>query len=204
MASSPTRTLVFLDIDIDDWRAGYQRAVEFVEQNNLKYGLSSDQLHELGGGEKKKVKQECYPNDYEWSTRGPIRMKQRAERIVIEVWPEKAPLSCENFLALITGKKGVSGAVHGSFCAGWRAAAAPVMLVVRTVSWCRKQWQETALSRVPLPPDCPWLRCSSWRYFIRQRDWRRKYPTTAAAAYPLVVSCFSQYSPHLLLLQCFP
>ena len=35
---------------------------------------------------------------------------QRSERIVIEVWPEIAPLACENFLALITGKKGVSGA----------------------------------------------------------------------------------------------
>lgn len=42
------RPRVYLDIDIDDWRAAYGRAVEFVEQNNLKYSLSSDDLEQLG------------------------------------------------------------------------------------------------------------------------------------------------------------
>lgn len=34
---------------------------------------------------------------------------QRDERIVIELWPDVAPLACENFLALVTGAKGTSG-----------------------------------------------------------------------------------------------
>jgi cyclophilin family peptidyl-prolyl cis-trans isomerase len=36
-------------------------------------------------------------------------MKQREERIVVEVWPDVAPLACENFLALVSGSKGTSG-----------------------------------------------------------------------------------------------
>ena len=36
----------FIDVDIDDWRAGYQRAVDFVKANNLKYSLSTDELEQ--------------------------------------------------------------------------------------------------------------------------------------------------------------
>ena len=66
------RPHVFLDIDIDGWRAAYQRAVDFVAQNSLKYSLSSDNLLELGGSEKKRVRTDYYPNDFDWSSRGPI------------------------------------------------------------------------------------------------------------------------------------
>ena len=103
------RPHVFLDIDIDGWRAAYQRAVDFVAQNSLKYSLSSDNLLELGGSEKKRVRTDYYPNDFDWSSRGPIRMKQRDERIVVELWPDVAPLACENFLSLVSGAKGKSG-----------------------------------------------------------------------------------------------
>lgn len=50
--------------------------MDFVAQNSLKYSLSSDKLEDLGGSEKKRVRTEYYPNDYEWSARGPIRLKQ--------------------------------------------------------------------------------------------------------------------------------
>lgn len=104
MASATTqdKVLVFIDVDIDGWRDGYQRAVDFVKQNNLKYSLSSDDLEKLGGSEKKRVRTEYYPNDYEWSQKGPLRMKRREERIVFELWPSLAPLACENFIALVS------------------------------------------------------------------------------------------------------
>lgn len=82
---------VFIDVDIDDWRAGYQRATDFVKANNLKYSLTTDELEELGGGEKKRVRTEYYPNDFEWSQKGPIRMKRREERIIFEVGPSRWP-----------------------------------------------------------------------------------------------------------------
>ena len=107
-AAGSARPRIYLDIDVDGWRAAYQRAVDFVASNDLKYSLSSNVLAELGGSEKKRVRTEYYPNDYDWSSRGPIRLKQRQERIEIELWPDVAPLACENFLALVTGSKGTS------------------------------------------------------------------------------------------------
>ena len=59
----------YLDIDIDDNRASFKRACEFVEANSIKYGLSSNSLHELGGREKLSVP-ELYANDFNWKDRG--------------------------------------------------------------------------------------------------------------------------------------
>ena len=42
---------VWLDIDINDTRMSYQRAVDFVGAKNLAYNLSSNWLPELGGSE---------------------------------------------------------------------------------------------------------------------------------------------------------
>ena len=76
---TPARPRVFFDIDIDDWRASHARAAAFVEATNLRYGLSTDRLQDLGGSERVRVRRDLYPNDYEWSSRGPIRMKPRRE-----------------------------------------------------------------------------------------------------------------------------
>lgn len=40
---------MYIDVDIDDDRAAYTLAQEFVEKNSIKYGLSSNKLEELGG-----------------------------------------------------------------------------------------------------------------------------------------------------------
>ena len=57
---------VFLDIDIDSRREKYARAAAFVEATDLRYGFSSKDIAELGGGEKRRVL-ECYQDDFDWS-----------------------------------------------------------------------------------------------------------------------------------------
>ena len=98
---------VYFDIDINDWRSGYERARAFVAATNLRYGLSSNVLEDLGGSEKVRLRRDLYPNDFEWASRGTVRTRRRAERIVFELWPEIAPLAVKNFIALATGSKGV-------------------------------------------------------------------------------------------------
>jgi hypothetical protein len=85
MTTTAQAVRVFIDVDVNGWRAAYQRAVDFVEQNNLKYSLSSDDLEALGGSEKKRVRTEYYPNDFAWAGKGEIRLKRREERIILEV-----------------------------------------------------------------------------------------------------------------------
>jgi len=94
-------------VDINDTRAAYQRACDFVAARNLAYNLTSNVLEELGGSEKKRVKESLYPNDFEWSQKGRICLRMPPERIVFELFPDKAPLAVENFVALIKGSKGV-------------------------------------------------------------------------------------------------
>ncbi len=78
-----TRHVVFLDVDIDDQRAAYKLAEvrdadhapmlllvnllyvqEFVDKCSIKYGLSSNKLDELGGGERKSLPS-TFDSDYE-------------------------------------------------------------------------------------------------------------------------------------------
>lgn len=68
------RPRVFLDIDINGTRAAYQRAKEFVAARNLAYNLTSNDLEELGGSEKKRVKESLYPNDFEWGSKVRVSM----------------------------------------------------------------------------------------------------------------------------------
>ncbi|EOD23328.1 hypothetical protein EMIHUDRAFT_368186 [Emiliania huxleyi CCMP1516] len=96
----------WLDIDINDSRAAYQRAVNFVAAKNLAYSLTSNWLPELGGSELKRVKEQLYANDFEWSGRGRCAVKMPPQRIYVEVWPEVAPLAVENFVALLLGNRG--------------------------------------------------------------------------------------------------
>jgi peptidyl-prolyl isomerase D len=100
------RPRAFLDIDIDGWRAAYANAEAFVAATNLRYGLSSDKLEDLGGSEKARIRKELFANDYEWSSKGNVVTRRRPERLVVELWPDVSPLACQNFLALITGEKG--------------------------------------------------------------------------------------------------
>ena len=82
----------FLDFDIDDTRASYKRACEFVEGNSIKYGLSSNKLSELGGREKLSVP-ELYANDYVWSQKGSCSIDiQPFTRIVFEMFADDSPL----------------------------------------------------------------------------------------------------------------
>lgn len=110
--SAPTGVLpqVWMDIDINDTRAAYKRAQDFVAAKNLAYSLSSNRLEELGGSEKKRVKDVLYPADFEWGQKGRICVRMPPERLTFELWPDVAPLACQNFLSLATGHKGMGGA----------------------------------------------------------------------------------------------
>ena len=98
--------VIWLDIDLNGTREAYQRAVDFVAAKNLAYNLKSNLLEELGGSEKKRIKEVLYPNDYEWSTKGRIALAMPPARICVELWPEVAPLAVENFVALVLGNRG--------------------------------------------------------------------------------------------------
>jgi hypothetical protein len=57
-----------------------------------------------------------------WSQKGRIVTKMRPERMVIEVWPDVAPLAVKNFMALCTGEKGKGEAgipLHYKVGIGW-------------------------------------------------------------------------------------
>lgn len=97
----------WLDIDINGTREAYARAVAFVEAKNLAYNLTSNRLEELGGSEKRRIKETLYPNDYEWAQRGRVCVRMPPERLTFELWPDVAPLAVQNFLSLVTGHRGV-------------------------------------------------------------------------------------------------
>ena len=97
---------VYLDIDINAHRAAFALAKEFVETCNLKYGLSSSRIEELGGSEKARL-QELFENDFVFSTRGRIEVNPAVhERLVIELFDDIAPNACKNFVTLCQGTGG--------------------------------------------------------------------------------------------------
>ncbi|KAJ1636403.1 cyclophilin-like domain-containing protein [Pavlovales sp. CCMP2436] len=97
----------WLEIDINETRAAYKRAVDFVEANNLTYNLTSNWLEELGGSEKRRIKEVLYPGDFAWAQKGRVCVRQPPERLTFELWPDLAPLAVQNFLSLVTGHRGV-------------------------------------------------------------------------------------------------
>ena len=102
-ASGGGAVLAYLDIDIDD-----SRAASFVESCSIKYGLSSNSIHALGGRERLSVP-ELYSNDFDWRAKGRcIAQPQPCCRMVFELYPDTSPLAVENFVALCTGSKGKS------------------------------------------------------------------------------------------------
>jgi len=106
--------LVYIDLDFNDSRNAYKRAVDFVSSNSIKYALSSNILTELGGREILSVP-ELFANDFVWSAANPGRVitsPQRATRLIFSLDPVNSPLACENFLALCTGSKGISKNSH--------------------------------------------------------------------------------------------
>jgi peptidylprolyl isomerase len=113
-SSSPSSSLVYIDLDFENARAAYKRAVSFVSTHSIKYGLSSNILSELGGRELQSVP-DLALNDFAWSQANPgpvITRPQRATRLVFALDAESSPLACENFTALCTGSKGVSKNSH--------------------------------------------------------------------------------------------
>jgi len=97
-------------------RAGHRKGARAVSVTTLKFphfhprgsGARPDLSFtpELGGSELKRVKEQLYPNDFEWSTKGRCAVKMPPQRVYVELWPEVAPLAVENFVALLLGNRG--------------------------------------------------------------------------------------------------
>lgn len=99
----------FIDIDIGGHREAHERAIAFVSSCNLRYGLSSSVLSELGGSERARLG-ELYESDPTWASRGRAEWSPAAhgERVEIELFTDAAPTCVANFCALLTGSKGKS------------------------------------------------------------------------------------------------
>jgi len=95
--------LVFLDIDIDGAQEAFQRAKDFVTTTNLRYSLTSNWLHELGGAEIARLP-DLYESDYEWAQRGPMITSMPPQRMVIKCFAKPSPLAVKNFVSLAHGK----------------------------------------------------------------------------------------------------
>lgn len=75
----------YLCIDINGERDAYSRAVDFVSKTNLRYGLTSEKLEELGGSEKNRLP-ELYSTDFDWKDKGYIITKAPADKVVVELF----------------------------------------------------------------------------------------------------------------------
>jgi hypothetical protein len=87
----------------------YDRAEAFVAATNLRYGLTSDKLTELGGSELARLP-ELYGNDFDWASQGYIITARPTDRVEIELLDGECPLAVANFLSLCKGDKGKSKA----------------------------------------------------------------------------------------------
>jgi len=96
----------WIEVDIDESRAAYQRACDFVEACDLRYGFSSKELSKLGGSEKAGL-MDLYEADYDWGGKGRIQLSPpEFERITFALNLDAAPNACENFTSLCVGDKG--------------------------------------------------------------------------------------------------
>ena len=85
--------LAYLDLDFNNSRDAYRRAVDFVAKYSIKYKLSSNVLSELGGQERKSIP-ELVSGDYEFSQLGRVQTSpQAATRLVFELLPKDSPLA---------------------------------------------------------------------------------------------------------------
>eukprot|EP00040_Diaphanoeca_grandis_P012241 m.62232 g.62232 ORF g.62232 m.62232 type:complete len:256 (+) comp23116_c0_seq1:71-838(+) len=102
-----TEIKCFLIIDVDESRAAYERACDFVAATNLTYNWSSKVLADLGGSERARLP-DMYEADYTWSQKGRILLDPPVDRVVVKLNPKVAPLAVENFVTLCLGFKGKS------------------------------------------------------------------------------------------------
>mmetsp|Transcript_37054 Transcript_37054/g.105381 ORF Transcript_37054/g.105381 Transcript_37054/m.105381 type:complete len:231 (-) Transcript_37054:116-808(-) len=108
-------TRVFLDIDIDGELVAFQLGSEFVDQNDIKYSLSSKDVLQLGGSEIARLP-ELFACDYEWSQRGKAIFKPPQQRVIIELNEKESPMACQNFKAFCTGEKGKAKECNKEMC----------------------------------------------------------------------------------------
>jgi cyclophilin family peptidyl-prolyl cis-trans isomerase len=103
----------FIDIDIDHHRSKLALAASFVDATDSRYGFSSKDIRLLGGSELSRIP-DLIQCDHEWSekivsyhglgetTSIETKPPSAGNRIVIQLFWDKAPLACENFATLCT------------------------------------------------------------------------------------------------------
>lgn len=100
--NAETAPYCYLDFDINQGRKKLATGAEFVHQNNLTYGLSSNNLLQLGGAEIARLP-DLIAHDHQWSTRRQeIRTTSPLEgnRLIIKLYWDIAPRACANFATL--------------------------------------------------------------------------------------------------------
>ena len=108
----------FIDIDIDNHRSKLGLTAAFVNATDSRYGFSSKDLRLLGGSELSRIHSEdLIACDHDFAPKlnevGGFSVSHNPKvdggRIVLELFWDKAPLACENFMVLC----GASSATDG-------------------------------------------------------------------------------------------
>ena len=109
MAPITRHQYCFLDIDIGDHRRKFGLTAAFVNATDSRYGFSSKDLRLLGGSELSRIQAEdLIACDHDFAPKlkevGGFavahNLKTDGGRIVLELFWDKAPLACENFMVL--------------------------------------------------------------------------------------------------------
>ena len=112
MAPVTKHKYCFLDIDINKHREKLRLAAAFVHATDARYGFSSKDLRVLGGSELKRIEVEdliSYDHDFAPKVKeiGGYALSHDSKvdggRIVVELYWDKCPLACENFMMLCGG-----------------------------------------------------------------------------------------------------